>query len=157
MGKKSKLATPDWIIEGYDSKAEYEKAKGIKNEKKSGKTSQESEILGSTEPRAAPTRRQLKSSVGFKIRECPKCGSDDVGIVLSNSDAEDASGTGKEWECRKCKWKGSDIIKKDLTEEELMDYMDNPKKSKIFGATEFKAVPTHRTGKNSVGNREGVA
>ena len=32
-----KLATPDWIKEGYDSKEEYEKKKGIKGKKKEGK------------------------------------------------------------------------------------------------------------------------
>ena len=96
--KKKKLATPDWILEGYDSEEAYNKAKGIDNKKKKGKT--------------------------FKIRECPKCKSDDVGLVLSNSDSEEASGTGKEWECRKCGWTGQDIIKKELTEDELMEYLD---------------------------------
>ena len=94
--KKEKMKTPDWIIEGYDSPAEYNKAKGIKSEKKVGNT--------------------------FKIRECPKCHSDDVGLVLSNSDAE--QGGGKEWECRKCKWKGSDVNEKELTEDELMEHLD---------------------------------
>ena len=48
MPKKSKLSTPEWILEGYDSPAEYEKAKGISGKsKKAGKV--------------------------FKIRECPKC------------------------------------------------------------------------------------
>jgi len=96
MAKKGKLATPEWILEGFDSEADYNKAKGIKTEKKKGKT--------------------------FKIRECPKCGSDDVGIVLSNSDAEE--GGGDQWECHKCGWKGQDIVKKELTEDELMKYMD---------------------------------
>jgi len=90
------MKTPDWILEGYDSKADYDKAKGITSEKKKGKT--------------------------FKIRECPKCKSNDVGIVLSNSDAEE--GGGKEWECRKCKWKGADVNEKELTEDEFMKYLD---------------------------------
>ncbi len=94
--KKEKLKTPEWILEGYDSEADYNKAKGIDKKKKKGKT--------------------------FKIRECPKCGSDDVGLVLSNSNAEE--GGGKEWECHKCKWKGSDIKEEELTEDELMKYMD---------------------------------
>ena len=98
MGKKSKLATPEWILEGYDSKEDYEKAKGIKNKKKEGKT--------------------------FKIRECPKCGSDDVGIVLSGSDSEEESNTGKEWECHKCKWVGTKVKEKELTEDEFMEYLD---------------------------------
>lgn len=97
MAKKSKLATPDWILEGYDSEADYNKAKGIDQKKKKGKT--------------------------FKIRECPECNSDDVGLVLSNSDSEE--GGGKEWECRKCGWVGSDVKEKDLTEDELMVYLDN--------------------------------
>lgn len=98
MSKKSKLKTPAWILEGYDSEQDYNKAHGISNEKKKGKT--------------------------FSIRECPKCGSDDVGVVLSGSDEEENSNTGKEWECKKCGWKGSDVIKKELTENELMEYID---------------------------------
>jgi hypothetical protein len=99
MAKKSKLSTPEWILEGYDSPEEYEKSKGVESKKKTGKT--------------------------FKIRECPKCESDDVGLVLSNSDAEEAEGTGKNWECRKCKWVGKDIKEKELTEDELMKYLDD--------------------------------
>ena len=90
------MKTPDWILEGFDSKADYEKAKGITSKKKVGKT--------------------------FKVKECPKCNSDDVGLVLSNSDSEE--GGGKEWECRKCGWKGFGIEEKELTEDELMKYLD---------------------------------
>ena len=97
MPKKNKLSTPDWVLEGYNSEADYNKAKGITSEKKKGKT--------------------------FSIRECPKCGSDDVGVVISGSDAEE--GGGKVWECHKCKWKGKDIVKKELTEDEFMKYLDN--------------------------------
>ncbi|MBL7059015.1 hypothetical protein ISS08_01015, partial [Candidatus Pacearchaeota archaeon] len=63
-----------------------------------------------------------KKGKTFKIRECPKCNSDEVGLVLSNSDSE--TGGGKDWECRKCKWKGQDVNKKELTEEEFMKYLD---------------------------------
>lgn len=94
---KSKLSTPDWITEGFDSKADWEKAHGIKNEKK------------------------IKT---FKIRECPECGSDDVNVVISGSDSEEESNTGREWECHKCKWKGTGINEKELTEEEFMKYLD---------------------------------
>jgi hypothetical protein len=90
------MKTPDWIIQGFDSKADWEKKQGIKSTKKKGKT--------------------------FKIRECPKCKSDEVGLVLSNSDSE--TGGGKEWECRKCKWKGNGINEKELTEDEFMKYLD---------------------------------
>ncbi len=94
MAKKEKMKTPDWILEGYDSKADWQRAHGIKSEDKKGKA--------------------------FKIRECPKCHSNDVGIVLSNMDSEEESNTGKQWECHKCGWKGTDINEKGLTEEELM-------------------------------------
>ena len=108
--KKAKVKTPDWILEGYDSKADYEKAKGLdKKPKKDGKT--------------------------FKIRECPKCGSDDVGVVLSGSDSgseseilsdssENQIKEGGEWQCRKCDWVGTNIKEKELTEQELMEYLD---------------------------------
>jgi len=97
--KKSKLSTPAWILEGYESPQDYAKAKGKTVEKKKGRT--------------------------FKIRECPKCGSDDVGLVLSNLDSEEESNTGREWECRECKWHGTDIKEKELTEDELMEYLDS--------------------------------
>ncbi len=111
--KKEKLATPAWIMEGYDSPAAYNEAKGIKDEKKgksktstSSKQSEDSSTKGKT----------------FKIRECPECNSDDVGVVLSGSDSEE--GGGDSWECHKCKWKGTDINEKELTEDELMKYLD---------------------------------
>ena len=66
--------------------------------------------------------KEKKAGKTFKIRECPKCGSDDVGDVLSGSDSEE--GGGNEWECRKCKWTGTDIVRKELTEDELMKYLD---------------------------------
>ncbi len=95
--KKSKLATPAWILEGYDSPEDYAKAQG-----KSVKKKKEGRV--------------------FKVRMCPKCGSENVGLVLSNSDAEE--GGGKEWECRKCKWIGDEVKEEELNEEEFMEYMD---------------------------------
>jgi len=130
MAKKNKLATPEWILKGYDSPKEYAKAIGKKSD-----PHQVGLKEGCTTTRVARTCKQapkdflLKSLQGaknertFKIRECPECGSDDVGLVLSNSDAEE--GGGKEWECRKCKWKGANIVKKELTEDELMKYLDS--------------------------------
>lgn len=99
MTKRNKVKTPEWILEGYDSPEAYNKAKGLKSKKTNEKT--------------------------FKIRECPKCRSDEVGIVLSNSDSEEDSKTGKEWECRKCKWQGKKVNEKELTEDEFMEYLDN--------------------------------
>ena len=91
---KSKLATPEWILKGYDSEEEYNKKKGIKTKKKEGKT--------------------------FKIRECPECKSDNVSVVLTG---EEGKGSG-EWECHKCKWTGTDVIEKELSEDEFMKYLD---------------------------------
>ena len=97
MAKENKLKTPDWILKGYNSPEEYEKASGKSVKKKSdGKT--------------------------YKIKKCPKCGSDKVNVVLSNSDSEE--GGGKEWECRKCKWEGKNIKEEEVSENEFLDYMD---------------------------------
>ncbi len=93
--KKSKLSTPAWIMEGYDSPEEYEKAKGIKKDKKKGKT--------------------------FKVKICPKCGSDEVGVQLVGEEGKAA----RNWECRKCKWVGSNVKEKELSEEEFMEYLDS--------------------------------
>ncbi len=86
------MKTPDWILEGFDSKADYEKAKGMVTEKKKGKT--------------------------FKVRECPKCESNDVGVVVGKE------AVGK-WECHKCKWSGKEVKEMKLTEDEFMKYLDD--------------------------------
>ena len=57
------MKTPAWILEGYDSPEEYNKAKGITGEKKSRKT--------------------------FKIRKCPKCDSDEVNIAVGKEAADE--------------------------------------------------------------------
>ncbi len=90
-----KLETPDWIREGYDSKQAYEKAKGISKDKKKGKT--------------------------FKIKECPKCKSNDVKVVLGGQEGKGSKG----WQCTKCGWKGENIIEKELNEDEFMEYLDD--------------------------------
>ncbi len=126
MPKKKKVQTPDWILEGFDSKADYNKAKGIDDKKKTGAQGhipKEGTRTGRNAPKDF-NKKSLQGAKTFKIRECPKCGSDDVGVVLSGSDSEEATNTGKEWECRKCKWKGTDILKKELSEDEMMKYLD---------------------------------
>jgi hypothetical protein len=90
-----KLSTPDWIREGYDSKADWEKAHNVKGKKK-------------------------KDEKTFKIRRCPKCHSDNVNVVLTGEEGKGA----KEWECKKCKWAGKDIDEEELGEEEFMKYLD---------------------------------
>ena len=90
-----KLSTPDWIKEGYDSKEEYEKAKGIKNKpKKTGKT--------------------------YKVKQCPKCKSTDVNVVLTGEEGKKADN----WECKKCKWSGRNIDEKEVSEDEFLEIME---------------------------------
>lgn len=93
MVKKSKLKTPEWITEGYNSEEEYNKVKGI-GKKKSGKT--------------------------FKIRKCPKCHGDNVGVILGGEEGKGSKG----WECHKCLWSGKNIQEEELTEDEFMRYLD---------------------------------
>jgi len=92
-----KLATPDWVKEGFDSKADWEKKHGLN--KKNKKT---------------------EGGKVFKLRICPKCGSDNVNVVLTGEEGKGA----KEWECKKCKWSGKNIEEKEVTEDEFMEYLD---------------------------------
>jgi hypothetical protein len=84
MAKKSKIATPDWILNGGKPP----------KEKKKGKT--------------------------YSVKVCPKCRSDEVCVVVGNEEGKSAD----KWECKKCKWAGKDIAKKELSEDEFLDYME---------------------------------
>jgi ribosomal protein L37AE/L43A len=104
---KSKLATPDWIREGFDSKADWEKSHGGGKKKKN------------TEEKT------------FKVKKCPKCGSYNVNVVLSeqegsddDKDLESSKKVVGEWECKKCGWTGKNIEEDELTEDEFMKYLD---------------------------------
>ncbi|HEA46508.1 MAG TPA: hypothetical protein ENH99_01880 [Candidatus Pacearchaeota archaeon] len=88
------MTTPDWIKEGYDSKADYEKAKGIHKEKKKGKT--------------------------FKVKSCPKCNGTEVAVVLGGNEGSGSKG----WGCKGCKWNGRSPEEKELSEKEFMEHMD---------------------------------
>ena len=90
-----KLSTPEWIREGFGSKEAWEKKHGISKKKKTtGKV--------------------------FKIRKCPKCGSDKVSVLLNGEEGKSA----KDWECKDCGWKGKNIEEEELNEEEFMKYLD---------------------------------
>ena len=89
-----KLATPDWIKEGYNSKQECEKKKGIKSKKKAGKT--------------------------YKVKVCPKCGSREVSVVLIGEEGKKAD----DWECKKCKWKGKNVDFEEVSEDEFLEHME---------------------------------
>ncbi|MFH1608006.1 MAG: hypothetical protein ABIA78_02635 [archaeon] len=105
---KNKLSTPDWIKEGYDSPAEYEKAKGKTEEKKT-------DTQGRT-PKDF-NQKSLQGAKTFKIRKCPECGSFDVVVVTE----KDAVGL---WRCGKCGWEGKNVGWEEMTEEEFMKYTD---------------------------------
>ncbi|MBU3906957.1 MAG: hypothetical protein KKA64_01770 [Nanoarchaeota archaeon] len=99
MSKETKLKTPEWILGGFDSEAEYNKSKGIGEKKKEkGKT--------------------------FKIRVCPECNSDEVNVVLGEEEGKSRG----EWECRKCDWVGKEIKEEELSEDEFMKYLDEQDK-----------------------------
>lgn len=89
-----KLETPEWIREGYDSKADWEKAKGIKG-KKTG------------------------SGKKYKVKACPKCGGTEVKIILGQEEGRGKS----EWECKSCKWKGKNIEEKEMSDQEFLEHM----------------------------------
>jgi len=57
-----------------------------------------------------------KKGKTFKIKVCPECDSDEVGVVLGENGI---------WECKKCKWKGENIKERELDEEEFMKYLDD--------------------------------
>ncbi len=70
--------------------------------------------------RKKPTAKKSKEKT-FKIRECPKCGGNDVSVVLIGEEGKSA----REWECNKCKWVGRDVNEKELSEDEFMKYLDD--------------------------------
>ena len=57
-----------------------------------------------------------KSGKTFKIRECPKCGSDELSVKIGEVGV---------WECRKCEFVGKNVIERELTEDEFMKYLDD--------------------------------
>jgi ribosomal protein L37AE/L43A len=113
------MKTADWILEGYDSKADYEKARPKKELSSSSSKSQTKGIKKSPngdDPKVRSSGPKKKEGKTFSVRECPKCGSDDVGVVIGEKGI---------WECHKCKWTGKDIVEKELTEDELMKHLDS--------------------------------
>ncbi|MBD3247387.1 hypothetical protein GF378_02090 [Candidatus Pacearchaeota archaeon] len=119
MAKKSKIQTPTWILEGYDSEEAYNKAKGIKPEKKKPKPKKKRKKKSKKKKSQSLDEEDIGKKK-FKIRECPECNSDEVRVVVGHAEGEEA----KEWECKKCGWKGTNIVKKELTEEQLLKYLD---------------------------------
>ena len=115
---KKKLSTPQWILEGYDSKKEYENAKGISTEEKDNKKPKKK--------KTSKNKKQKKSSNSkktFKIKKCPECGNENIKVVVG----EKVKGL---WKCEKCDWKGKDIEEKEISEEEFLKYLDRQEGNK---------------------------
>ena len=59
--------------------------------------------------------REEEKGKTFKIRLCPACASKNVSVVLGEKHM---------WQCNDCSFKGTEIIEKDVSEEEFMKYLD---------------------------------
>ncbi|MEK6918189.1 MAG: hypothetical protein AABW51_04540 [Nanoarchaeota archaeon] len=90
----------------------------------------------------APSKKKTSSKT-FKIKVCPKCGSERVSVVLNGEEGSDedellatsskrgqSKGTG-EWECKKCGWIGRDVKEKELSEDEFLELMEKKGANKI--------------------------
>ena len=115
MAKKSKLKTPDWILQGFDSEEDYNKkalsSSGLSKVRNSGSSN-------------SGLPKTLNS---FKIKRCPKCGSDDVQVVIGDVGM---------WECKKCGWKGKDVKEEKLNEDEMMKYLSDTDSPKVPSDTD---------------------
>ena len=60
--------------------------------------------------------KEKKKGKTFKVRECPKCGSTNVSVVLSGEEGRKADS----WECKKCGWAGKNIKIKEVAEDEFL-------------------------------------
>ena len=60
--------------------------------------------------------KEKKKGKTFKIKVCPKCGSTNVGVVLSGEEGRKTDN----WECKKCNWTGKNIKIKEVSEDEFL-------------------------------------
>ncbi|MDO8516733.1 MAG: hypothetical protein Q7S33_01280 [Nanoarchaeota archaeon] len=58
-----------------------------------------------------------KKEKKYIIRNCPKCKSKNVGVVIGSN--------GKAWECRDCKFKGSSFTEKEVSEDEFLSSFED--------------------------------
>lgn len=65
-------------------------------------------------------KKSAKKEKTFKLKRCPECESDEVGIVVGGEEGKGNKG----WECHKCNWKGKEIKEEELSEENFMKYLD---------------------------------
>lgn len=97
-----KLTTPDWILKGKP-KPKTEKASSTTSSSKIGQSKEK-------------LNEKKKPGKTYKLRVCPKCGSDDVGVMLVGQEGKRADN----WECKKCKWNGKDIAEKEISEDDFL-------------------------------------
>lgn len=64
--------------------------------------------------------KKKKQGKAYKVKKCPKCGSTEVSIVLIGEEGKKA----ENWECWACKWKGRNIEKKELSENEFLEHLE---------------------------------
>ena len=60
-------------------------------------------------------KTEKKKGKTFRLRRCPECNSDELGVVIGEVGL---------WECRKCGWKGEKVKDEELTEDEFMKYLE---------------------------------
>ena len=61
--------------------------------------------------------QEKKKGKTFKVRKCPKCGSDKVSVVLTGEEGHSSG----EWECKKCKWIGRNVKIEEVSEDEFLE------------------------------------
>ena len=64
-----------------------------------------------------PKKTSKTKEKKFVLKLCPKCNSDDVGVVIG--------GQMGMWECRKCGFRGPSLLEKEMNEDEYFEYLDN--------------------------------
>ena len=106
-----KLSTPDWIREGFDSKADWEKHSQVR----SGSSKSQTKAHGKKGPRT-PAGSKGKT---YKVKTCPKCGSSEVRVVLGGEEGRGSRG----WECLSCKWQGKEVDEKEMNEDEFLGHL----------------------------------
>jgi len=65
-------------------------------------------------------KKKQVSGKSFKIKKCPKCKSGNISVFLG---IEEGKGKG-EWECKKCKWRGKDVLEEEVSEDEFLEHLE---------------------------------
>ncbi len=73
----------------------------------------------------------MKKQKKFIVRSCPKCKSDNIGIIIG--------GQMGMWECKDCGFRGPSFLEREMNEEEFLEY-EEKKGSGEFDLGEPKTV-----------------